>query len=305
MKKFLLHIAFWGAQIALVYALVISLHAGPKTDYFYNRFTQPKAKSMIIGSSRAAQGIIPSVIKNKVGLAVFNYSFTNHNSPYGECYLEAIKRKISGEKGGIFVLEVSPFVLSNYIQNMESDKEVFDECNTAPSNMLMVTMNPNFEYMLRNYSDDIQTLTGVKERPYDIWLHDDGWLEINIPFDTTYFRENTEEKVKNYSELIQKIRPSDQRQKAFKRSVSYLKEYGTVVLVKIPVSQEMRTIENQYYPKFSHAIEDIAEELEVDFLDYGHLDSELHFTDGNHLHRSSAKVFTEILGDDLSEVLKD
>jgi len=304
LKRFLIHIAIWGGLLAVTFGAVIAYHAGPRTDYFYNRFTQPKAKNLILGSSRAAQGINPAELRRDNSDGFFNYSFTNYNSPYGQCYFAAAKKKFTETKGAITLLEVNPFTLSNYLRNMEDDQEVFEECETAPSNMWMVNSDPNFEYIIRNYSDDLRTLTGIKPRPYAIYLHDDGWLEIEMPFDTTYFKENTEDKVKNYNELVPKIKPSTARWKALEEMVSYFKQFGEVYLVRIPVSPEMERIEEEYYPSFHSEVMAFANGNDAEFLDYFHLNESLYFTDGNHLHRESAREFSKILGADIKKLNK-
>lgn len=287
--------------MAVTFGGVIAYHAGPRTDYFYNRFTVPKADHLILGSSRAAQGITPSEIRKEYPVEFFNYSFTNFNSPYGPCYFSAAKKKFTTKKGATTILEVNPFTLSNYLRNMAEDEEVFEECETAPSNMLVVDANPNFEYIIRNYSDDLRTLTGIKPRPYSIYLHDDGWLEIEMPFDTAYFRKNTEEKVKNYSELTPKMKPSTERWKALDKMVSYFKKFGNVYLVRVPVSPEMEEIERNYYPSFHSDVSAFANRKKIDYLNYFYLNDSLYFTDGNHLHRESAGKFSKILGNDLAQ----
>lgn len=287
--------------MTLIFGFVIGYHAGPETDYFYNRFTQARAKNLILGSSRAAQGIVPEKIKTGLKRDFFNFAFTNYNSPYGLCYLEAAKKKFHKEDQALTILEVSPFVLSNYDRNMNAGEEIFEECETAPSNMWMTQVDPNFEYIIRNYSEDLRTLTGIKPRPYAIYLHDDGWLEIKIPLDTAYFRKNTEDKVRNYMELIQKMKPSEGRWNALDETVSYFSEYGKVVLVRVPVSPEMEKIENEYYSDFDSEISSFAKRHNTPYLNYFHLNDSLYFTDGNHLHRESARDFSEILGADLSE----
>ena len=191
LRTFLLKICLWTALLFTLVGGVIAHYAGPQTDYFYNRFTTEKSASLILGSSRAAQGIDPQSMKSEDLSELYNFSFTNYNSPYGDCYLEAAKKKFSGTKGGIFILEVNPFILSNYKENMSSEEEIFGECETAPSNMLLMNADPNFEYIARNYVEDFKSLIGVKPRPYAIYLHDSGWLEIEIPHDTAFFRENT------------------------------------------------------------------------------------------------------------------
>jgi len=304
LKRFLIHIVLWGGLVAVTFGVVIAYHAGPRTDYFYNRFTQPKASSLILGSSRAAQGINPSELVEETSVEFFNYSFTNYNSPYGQCYFNAVKRKFAETTGGITILEVNPFTLSNYKRNMTGDEEIFEECSTPPSNMWFVETEPNFEYIIRNYSEDLRTLTGIKSRPYSIYLHDDGWLEIEMPFDTAYFRKNTEEKVKNYNELTPKMKPSIARWKALHEMVSYFKKFGNVYLVRVPVSPEMEKIERNYYPSFHSEVMALANRSEVDYLNYFHLNDSLYFTDGNHLHCESAKTFSMILGEDLAKLTK-
>ncbi len=162
--------------------------------------------------------------------------------------------------------------------------------------MWTVDSDPNFEYIIRNYSDDLRTLTGIKPRPYAIYLHDDGWLEIEMPFDTAYFRKNTEDKVNNYNELAPKMKPSTERWKALEEMVSYFKQFGEVYLVRVPVSPEMERIEKEYYPSFHSEVMAFAKGNDVQFLNYFHLNDSLFFTDGNHLHNESARRFSKILG---------
>ncbi len=299
MRRFLIHIAIWGVLLTLIFGTMIAYHAGPRTDYNYNRFTQQKAKNIILGSSRSAQGINPSELDEESFVEFFNYSFDIYNSPYGQCYFAAAKKKFTATNGAITILEVNPFTLSNYRKNMEGDVEIFEECETAPSNMWTVDSDPNFEYIIRNYSDDLRTLTGIKPRPYAIYLHDDGWLEIEMPFDTAYFRKNTEDKVKNYNELAPKMKPSTERWKALEEMVSYFKQFGEVYLVRVPVSPEMERIEKEYYPSFHSEVMAFAKGNDVQFLNYFHLNDSLYFTDGNHLHSESARRFSKILGNDL------
>jgi hypothetical protein len=303
LKKFLQNIAIWGLLVILVLGSMTAYFAGPRTDFFYERFTTPKAGSLIIGSSRAAQGVQPEILNLRPDQPVFNYSFTYHESPYGECYLEACQKKFNHESGGVFILEVNPFILSNYKVNMEADEEMFDECETAPSNMWFVNHGPNFEYLIRNYSEDYRSLIGIKPRAHAIYLHRDGWLEIEIPFDTAYFQKNTEDKVRNYNELIKKMKPSTARWKALEEFLEFFDQYGEVVMVRIPVSPEMAEIEERYDPLFEQKIINLSKEFETPFLNYFGLNDSLYFTDGNHLHRSSAADFSKQLGRDIERIL--
>ncbi|MCH2214521.1 MAG: hypothetical protein MK086_05045 [Flavobacteriales bacterium] len=292
----------WSALLLLLVGGLVSYYAGPKTDYFYNRFTTQSSQSLILGSSRAAQGIDPNSLKTEWPIDLYNFSFTYYNSPYGECYLEASRKKFNEKEGGTFILEVNPFILSNYKENMTSEEETFGECETAPSNMWLMNTNPNFEYIIRNYVEDFKSLIGIKPRPFAIYLHESGWLEVDIPHDTVFFKENTEEKVKNYNVLVKKMKPSTARWKALEKTIKFFSEYGEVHLVRIPVSPEMEEIERKYYPNFEEEIRRLSSDLRVDYFSFFNLNDSLYFTDGNHLYRSSAQEFSKILGREIREV---
>ena len=99
--------------------LVLSFFvADGTTDEFYIRFTTPEQNSMIVGTSRAAQDILPAVIdsvlnNNHLAGASFNYAFTVAHSPYGPAYYESIKKKLNkNSKEGKFIVAVDPWSLS-------------------------------------------------------------------------------------------------------------------------------------------------------------------------------------------------
>ena len=83
MNKFLLH------TIAFLLLCIISLYllfsfANEQNDPFYIRFTTPEQSSLILGTSRAAQGILPAVLNEKLSRNdFFSYSFSGNISPYG------------------------------------------------------------------------------------------------------------------------------------------------------------------------------------------------------------------------------
>jgi hypothetical protein len=106
---------------------VILLENG-KTDYFYDKVTTPRKKSMILGISKSEQGIIPSVLNEKVKDADFyNFSFALSVSPYGEAYLESIKNKIDdGPKKGMFILSVDPWSVASFREDPDNENK-FEE----------------------------------------------------------------------------------------------------------------------------------------------------------------------------------
>ena len=83
---------FLGLFCTSCYA-VFSLADG-STDAFYVKFTTPKQKALIIGSSRAAQGLQPAVINLVLeNTHIYNYAFSRVHTPYGPAYFNSIKKK--------------------------------------------------------------------------------------------------------------------------------------------------------------------------------------------------------------------
>ena len=113
MKTFIIKTSTFTLLFAAGIYLYILLLADNETDGYYGRFTTPAYSSLILGSSRAGQGIEPDILNAHLGLkndAFFNYSFTVFKSAFGDPYLEAIKRKLKDPvDAGFFILELNPW----------------------------------------------------------------------------------------------------------------------------------------------------------------------------------------------------
>ena len=87
MKKLFLKILFFHYASVLFYSIFIQVDGN--TDPYYKRFTTPTNNSLILGVSKAAQGLQPQVFNNILNRKdLFNYSFTISSSPYGKLYLK-------------------------------------------------------------------------------------------------------------------------------------------------------------------------------------------------------------------------
>lgn len=199
MRRFLLQTSFISLILLGVILFVFSLANG-YTDPFYVRFTTPKQSSLILGTSRAAQGIQPRILKKELGKDVSNYAFTLGHSPYGPTYLESIKRKLNdNEKGGIFIITVDPWSVSTKDSN-PNDSLNFVEKTLCVGNTKNVHSKPNFEYLYKNlkgkYSDILYYL--LYPQSSGMFLHDDGWLEVTIKTDSVILKKNLEERIDDY-----------------------------------------------------------------------------------------------------------
>ena len=61
MNQFLKKIFFISLPV-LAISLLTYYQSHDKIDAYYGRFTSPKQKSLIVGSSRAAQGLVPHLL---------------------------------------------------------------------------------------------------------------------------------------------------------------------------------------------------------------------------------------------------
>ncbi|GAL77625.1 hypothetical protein JCM19274_5338 [Algibacter lectus] len=158
MKKFLYKSILFFAVVTAIITSVLVFYGG-YVDYFYNKFTTPKASSMIFGDSRSLQGIQPRIINahfegSDIELPMFNYSFTLGQIAYGKPYLNSIKKKLdTTTTNGLFIITVHPpFTLSN----RGGDKEgTYFEKDMPPYNMEYVNSNPNYEYLIKNWDFSI------------------------------------------------------------------------------------------------------------------------------------------------------
>lgn len=203
----------------------------------------------------------------------------------------------------MFILAVEPFVLSNFKNNFCEEGETFDECDLPPSNMHFVDVKPNIEYFLRNRLGDFGKLAHNSEEQYSTYLHDDGWLQVNFPFDTALIRRNTAEKIDLYvNGYVPKIKSSPARWAALRETIEYFSGFGKVVLIRIPVDPQIERIEREFAPDFDERIQVLARETHTVYMDYHYLNETLFFNDGNHLHKTSSRQFSVILAKDLRRI---
>lgn len=133
MKTFIKKIFIYvGLLSVLVLLFVLLIAARPElVDNFYRRFTTPRGKSLVLGTSRSAQGIKPAVFNERLTTqnnAMINHSFAIGPSSFGPNYLREVKHKIDQEtENGLFIISVDPWSLATDIDNIEDDTAKFFE----------------------------------------------------------------------------------------------------------------------------------------------------------------------------------
>lgn len=282
--------------------LIILIQADGHTDAFYVRFTTPKQESLILGTSRAAQGLAPKVFKEKYNINIYNYAFTLLNSPYGSVYLESIKKKVrKGKKPGIFIVTVDPWSISSRTV-LPNDTINFRERNGILQATKVVNMKPNLVYLLKSLSGRYQDILTAKYRSSS-FLHEDGWLEITQPIDSTSLtNDRIIEKIDRYRiQNLPRYKFSSTRFIFLRKTIEYLNKYGDVYLVRLPMHPMMLELEKELMPDFNKKIDGLIPSVKG-YLDMTPSNSEYRYTDGNHLHRSSALVVTETVADWIAQL---
>ena len=292
MSKLLTRLFLLGfASLLGLLALWPVLHSG-RVDAFYARFTSPPAGSLIVGTSRAAQGIRPDIISKQQAFEgpLLNYAFTLTHSPYGPAYLASIRRKLKPEtRNGLFIVAVDPWSLA-------AINEQFPEANSFVGQLTQVSQNPNLPYLTRYQTKPLYRLlldyATATER-----LHPDGWLEVRIATDSATVRARTARKVLDYRKLMATQHLSPGRLTALRQTVELLRQHGRVYLVRLPVGPPLLKLEQEFQPDFVPQMQHLARQQQVRYLDYSARPYAT--TDGNHLQRDAAAAFSRQLAADL------
>ena len=268
------------------------MNADGYTDPFYLRFSSKKQQNLIIGSSRAAQGIQPETLKSITNKKFYNYSFSNLHSPFGETYLNAIKYKLNKRsKEQIFIICINPWTLSSICDNPENESE-FRELKAELASTMFFNLKPNFFYLLKNYPKSFYQLL-IKDK--HMYLHKNGWLEINIEMDSTSLNNRLNDKIIMYQEHSLNFTFSSTRNNYLLNTISYLKEYGKVYLIRLPIHNKIMKIESHTFPYFEDSIKNSIE-ISNGYLDLTNLNSKFTYTDGNHLSEKSGEKVSKIIG---------
>jgi hypothetical protein len=292
MKRIIFQTAIFVLITGLSFLLILC-QADGRSDALYLRFTTKPQTNLIIGTSRAAQGLQPKIFDEvlKKEDPFFNYAFTLAQSPFGSVYLNSIQKKLdTTKKKGTFIISVDPWTICSDTKD-PNDSTNFREASLALANTTNVNTKPNLGYLYHNFGGKYhQILFPVNSKMY---LHEDGWLEMNLRTDTATIHQRTLKKMKDYRfNVLPKYKFSSLRLQYLLKTIQYLNNYGDVFLVRIPVSEEMMTIENELMPNFDSKIR-AAILLSKDYLDLTKENSSFTYTDGNHLYKKSGAVVSE------------
>lgn len=308
MKRFLTHIIIFSITFSIGCFLLILLADG-SADESYLKFTSSKQESLIIGSSRAGQGLQPNILNETLGLTFYNYAFSIRNSPYGKPYFRSIKKKVDTKTTtGRFIVCVNPWTISSTTIDPE-DNLHFREIGSAIDLTNFVSINPNVEYIVESYQQKNMNFILKKFRKGDyqtFFVHDDGWLEVVIESDMFPTKERTQNKINSYKDKLENEYSgvSLNRLQYLEKTIEFLKPKGKVYLLRIPVNNEMLEIENQLISDFDKKMESISESFNINYINEMPNRNQYEYTDGHHLTIDSGKRFSKVIAKRILEIEK-
>lgn len=282
---------------AIVWTACTALFLRGETDEAYLRIASPAQSSLIVGTSRAAQGLYPKAFPtDSRGFAgpMYNFAFTSATSPWGPAYLRAIEMKLARmeSRPGLFVLEVSPLAFT------VNPKDGLRENKSFLAKLHSVTLSPNPEYPFYQSERGVDILEGLLQSALDKVrkrLHPDGWLEISLEDRSSRFEARLEQKLAQNQKSFESTVESTIRWEFFQRTIDLLATRGHVCLVRLPVHPRMLELERTEYPEFETKIAAIAEAKGVPFVDLTAMGATVSTTDGSHLAKESAPIVTREL----------
>lgn len=293
MKKFYLDILIViSASLLTVFAFALVLDYYGWSDYGYKRFTSAGSKSMILGTSRAAQSIQPSILNKEFEdsdfeIPFYNFSFTRSESPYGEVYFKAIKKKLDrNTTNALFILSVDPWSLS---ETNEVPNGLLIEQGTALDKIWLYT-KPNLQYLIYFAPKPIVFETNMQ-------LHDDGWLEVTVPMDSASVTERIKSKMQEYTDVI--LKRSENRIQWLVKTIEFLKRHGTVVLCRIPAHPFFISQEDLSWPSFDDEMKSLSRKNGVNYISFMNRIDDYKTVDGNHLYKKDGLRFTKDLSDSI------
>lgn len=267
-----------------------------KADPFYRRVIGGKKKSLIIGTSKAAQGLVPSVLNTKLGLygddELYNFGFTITLSPFGDAYNIAIKKKIHEHTNdGIFIVTVDPWSLFSF-KSDPNDRSLMVDEKLFLGKLSSVSSNINFEYLLKYYINSYWEIPTRYFLDNPMNLMESGWLMVKPQPDGERQNRVYNSRVLEYKKKAMDLRFSKYRFSKFVELINYLQKKGSVYVIAMPVDENIYQIEKAIYPEMISEVEDICKLRKIPFKDFNYKNVFYRYNDGVHLNYKASPIFS-------------
>jgi len=268
--------------------LLLLMFGDWSSSTFYYKVAPKELDSMIIGGSRALQGIDPEILNKYLQRDdIFNYAFSNETSPYGALYFDSISKKLKkSSKKNIYLICVNPSTISSETKNPNDEKN-FRELKTD----LLVENYSNglagkMKFYFSRYRKGLINLIindGISK------THKNGYLELNLKNDKT----RLDRKISGMKKGISELNFSSIRFNYLDKTIRHLKNSGEVYLIRLPMHPKIHDLENQFMSDFNDVIRHLAKKNKIEYFDLTLFNGDYEYTDGTHLKYSSAQLVSE------------
>jgi len=300
--------------LMLLWAIwVLPLLLDPLNDSNLHKLHPTDYEGLILGTSRAAQGIDPLELAHGCELLSggFNFAFNISDSPWSAQYATICVAQI--EKApeaslNYLLLSIDPWSLMPSTKSPSPWIDINDAnlCIRAHRYALASEILPR---VLGSSESNLATalvgrIKSSHHNPYRTRVTEQGWLPNKRYRNPEWAAEETQRHIANYRKTYPRNEnwPSAQSLSGIKSIVSSFKERnptGHIIFLRPPVTQEMLNLEDEVFPEFESMCEELAEQQDVAFVDANVLLLTLHFNDAHHLHFEDAQTFSFALGENL------
>lgn len=263
-----------------------------ESDVAFTKIFSGQHQSMILGTSRAAMLDASTLCTSlqEPDMDCFNYAFHLGASPYGPKYARSILNRIDPQtKNGVFILCIDPWALA-------TKKATADDSTQFQENETFIEFNPNqvlaeYRYFIKNDKNPYYSLfLPKKEKSH---LEQEGEGRPSEAFVEKHQRAKLEYYKKNH---LNEDTLSGIRLAALDGLITKLSTYGSVFLVRLPISSEMMALEKQFSPEFSAMMEALAQKHQAGVIDFYPFAHRFLCPDGNHLYREDALRVSATIG---------
>ncbi len=292
MKPFVWHTLLWAGLLLSSVAYVL-WQADGRADPFYLKLSSPRQPNLILGTSKAAQGLQPHILQQELGTTFYNYAFALYASPYGRVYLHSIQQKLDTTVSDqTFILAVDAWSLCSQSPD-PCNLEDFRENESFLAGLRHVNQHPNFTYLLRYFDGQYYQIIAPNTPAL---LHDDGWLDVSLEIDSVSLQRRVAFTLTDYRAKAERYRFSAMRLVYLQKTIEHLKHYGQVYLVRLPVHPQLMALETALLPDFEQKLQPACD-LATDYVDLTSWGASFTYTDGIHLTQTSGKHVSRLIAD--------
>ncbi len=261
-------------------------------DPYYLKITTLHQEGLVIGTSRAAQAIEPSLFGN-----MYNFAFTQSFSPFDSSYFDLIKRFhpiydskkdriVLNSNGRLHLICVDPWALCSFPgDQFESSNSSFVGKVSPP-----IFKNIAFSYLLKFKPTTWKDIYSNCRSAH--YVNDGGRFVVDMDSleMEQHFKLNFQNKLiyNKKKEVYLNGSVSSKRMNYFYQIVKYLQKDGKVVLVQLPVHKELAKLEDKFAPNFDALINQFASKNQVQFINLRTYHDSVKYTDGGHIWNGDA-----------------